>query len=93
MSYLKGVRTRYINILAKETQIWLDILASDLEFEDETELTLKINKCTERLQLYCEKVETQTDKLAEAIDSSDTELTQQLITENESICDFRPQAI
>lgn len=87
MPYLKGVRTRYVNILTKETQIGLDILASDIELIDETELTLKINKCIERLQSYCEKVENQTDKLAEAIGDSDTELTQQLITENESVCD------
>ena len=43
LPYLKGVRTRYINILKKETHCGLEILASDIKSFDETELTLKIN--------------------------------------------------
>ena len=52
MPYLKGVRTRYVNILKKETKVALDLLAIDEHFVDETELILKINNCAERLQLY-----------------------------------------
>ena len=37
--------------------------------------------------IYCDKVENQTDKLAEAIGDSDTEFSQQLAVENEEICD------
>ena len=85
LSYLKGVRTRYINIL--EIQCGSDILASDLELIDKTELILSVNKCVERLQLYCNKVENQTDKLAKAIGNKDTDLSEQLVTENASICD------
>ena len=40
-----------------------------------------------RLHLYCHKVENQTGKLAEAISDADAELSEQLVTENESICD------
>ena len=87
LSYLKGVRTRYITILQKEMQCDLDILASDLELIDDTELILSVNKCVERLQLYCDKVETQTDKLAEAIGNKDADLSEQLVSENTSICD------
>ena len=87
LSYLKGVRTRYINILEKEIQCGSDILVSDLELIDKTELILSVNKCVERLQLYCDKVENQTDKLAEAIWNKDTDLSEQLVTENASICD------
>ena len=87
LSYLKGVRTRYINILQKEMQCGLDILASDLELIDDTELILSVNKCVERLQLYCDKVENQTDKLAEAIGNKDADLSEQLVSENASICD------
>ena len=37
--------------------------------------------------MYSEKVECQTEKLAEAIGDSDTVLTAQLINENEDVCD------
>ena len=85
--YLKGVRTRYVNILKKETKVALDLLAIDEHFVDETELILKINNCVERLQLYNDKVEYQTEKLADAIGDSDTELTALLVAENETVCD------
>lgn len=65
-------------MLKKEIQVGLDILASNKEV-DET--------CAERLHIYCDNVETQIDKLAESICDSDTELTQQLLVENESVCD------
>ena len=87
LPYLKGVRTRYINILKNETHCGLEILASGIKLFDETELTLKINNCVERLQIYCDKVENQTDKLAEAIGDTEKELSEQLVTENGSICD------
>lgn len=87
MPYLKGVRTRYVNILKKETKVGLDLLGIDTGLIDETELILKINSCVERLQLYCDKVENQTERLAEAIADTDTELTNLLVTENESVCD------
>lgn len=85
--YLKGVRTRYVNILKKETKVGCDLLAIDTELVDETELILKVNNCVERLQLYSDKVEYQTEKLADAVGDSDTELTNLLVTENETVCD------
>ena len=36
--------------------------------------------------MYCDKMENQTDKLADAIGDSDTYLSQQLV-ENDEICD------
>ena len=50
-------------------------------------MILSVNKCVERLQLYCDKVETQTDKLAEAIGNKDADLSEQLVSGNASICD------
>ena len=38
-------------------------------------LLFLINRCVERLQLYFDKVENQTDKLAEALGVKDGELT------------------
>ena len=87
LAYLKGVRTRYVNILKKETHIGLGILASDVKLFDETELTLKINYCIIRLQINCDKVEIKTDKLAEAIGDKEKEFSEQLVTENGIICD------
>ena len=58
-SYIKGVRTRYVNILKKETKIAQDLLASSGLFTDETEMIIKCNSCIERLQMYCDKVEKQ----------------------------------
>ena len=88
VSYLKGVRTRYINILKKQTQIGLDLLEKAKgPLTSEAELNIKIGSCIERLQLYCDRVESQTEKLADAIGSKDTELTDQLVAENELVCD------
>ena len=87
LPYLKGVRTRYVNTLSKEIDNAKDILVCDTKLVDETELILSINRCVERLQLYCDKVETQTDKLADALGVKDEELTKHLINENEVVCD------
>ena len=85
--YLKGVRTRFVNILKKETTVALELLAIDEYLVDETELILKIKRCVERLQLYSDKVENHTEKLADAIGDSGTDFTEQLVTENETVCD------
>ena len=85
--YLKGVRTRYVNILKKKITIALDLLAAAEYTVVETELILKLNNCVERLQLYSNKVENQSEKLADAIRGSDTEYTNILVTENEAVCD------
>ena len=87
VSYLTGVRTRYVNILRMETQIGQELLGSSGDVSDETELIVKCNSCIDRLQLYCEKVENQTEKLAEAVGDSNPELINQLVSENESVCD------
>ena len=54
--YLKGVRTRYVNILKKEIAIDFDLLAAAEYTVVQTELILKLNDCVERLQLYSDKV-------------------------------------
>ena len=51
------------------------------------ELIPKISKCIEKLHVYSEKIKSQTEKLAETICDSDTELMAQLIYENEDVCD------
>ena len=95
VSYLKGVRTRYVNTLQKEINNGhgLITLSSDIDIMDETEFMIKCNSCIERLQLYSEKVESQTEKLAEAADESDEELIKQLATENETVGDEAMECI
>ena len=53
----------------------------------EAELSLRIDCYIECLQLSSDKVESQTEKLVDAIDSNDTEQTNHLVTEIESVCD------
>ena len=48
---------------------------------------MKINSCAEIMQLYSDKVENQTEKLADAVGDFDTEFTNQLVAENETVCD------
>ena len=48
---------------------------------------MKINKCIDRLQLHCEKVEIQTDQVAEVVDSSESEVIAQLIEETDLVSD------
>ena len=57
VSYLTGVRTRYVNILRKETQIGQELLGSSGDVSDETELIVRCNCCIDRLQLYSEKID------------------------------------
>ena len=85
--YLKGVRTRYVKTLQKETKIGQDLIPVSGDVSDETEFMIRCNSSIERLQLYYEKVENQTEKLAEAVGDSDKELIKQLVIENETICD------
>ena len=73
--YFKGVRPRFINILKKETTCGLESLSSDVKLFDETDLTIKIKSCFETLQIYCDKVENLSDKLAEAIGDLNKELS------------------
>ena len=87
VQYLKGVRTRYVNTLQKETKLGQDLIPISGDVSDETEFMIRCNSSIERLQLYHEKVENQTEKLAEALGDSDEELIKQIVSENEVICD------
>ena len=76
--FLRGVRTRYVNTLQKETKIGKDLIPVFGDVSDETEFMTRCNSSIERLQLYYEKAENQTEKLAEAVGDSDKELIKQL---------------
>ena len=82
VQYLKGVRTRYVNTLQKETKLGQDLIPISGDVSDEIEFMIRCNSIIERIQLYHEKVENQTEKLAEAVDDSDEELIKQIVSEN-----------
>ena len=87
VQYLKGIRTRYVNTLQKETKLGQDLIPISGDVSDEIEFMIRCNSSIERLQLYHEKVENQTEKLAEALGNSEKELNKQIVSENEVICD------
>ena len=83
--YLKGVRTRFLNSLNQEVLHGLTLLQSNMEQIDIEQCSKKINKCVEKIQTYCDKLENQTDWLADAIGEKEVELTQSLIEENKNV--------
>ena len=70
----------------KRRQIGWDRMPLSGDVSDKTEF-IRCNSCTESLQLYYENVENQTEKLAETVEDSDKELTIELVSENDTICD------
>ena len=86
--YLKELgQSRYVKTLQKETKIVQDLIPVSSDVSEETEFMIRCNSIIKRIQLYYEKVENQTEKLAEAAGDSDKELIKQLVIENETICD------
>ena len=73
ISYLKGIRTRYRNFLEKEIAIASDILRYDPDQIDVERVLIEITKCVEKIKMYSEKVEIQTEKLSCALDETETD--------------------
>jgi len=76
LSYIKGVRTRYRNLLSSEVDVAKDLLKSD--YSQNESIVLQVDKCIERLFTYSEKLETQGHTLAKAIGDSDNELLESM---------------
>ncbi|XP_045158369.2 uncharacterized protein LOC123524328 [Mercenaria mercenaria] len=85
--YLKGVRTRYVNILKTEVEIAEGILQKDLEYCDKDEYVECVMKCVEKMQVYREKLENQTDKLASALSKEEETYIQTILEEDCSLCE------
>ena len=73
--YLKGIRTRFLNSLNQEVLHGLTLLQSNMEQIDIEQCSKEINKCVEKNQTYCDKLENQTDRLADAVGEKEVELT------------------
>ena len=72
LSYLKGVRTRYRNTLENELEYGQSILKDDTKQFDSEYITNEITISIEKLKLYSEKLEKQTEKYVDAL-GDDTE--------------------
>jgi len=82
LPYVKGVRTRFYNVLDKEIKNGLEIVKEDIDFlspEECKEVKQRAGECRLTLDTYTEKLGAQSDKLAEALGETDTALTESII--------------
>ena len=86
IAHLKGVRTRYRNILGKDILCAKELLLSDLDSCDVRKLSSDINKCCRSLQLYSEKLETQSEKLSNALAENDLEFVEEITNDDSLLC-------
>lgn len=86
ISYIKGVRTRFRNILETEVQVAKDLITCGYEDDEEIEMGIKVSKCTEKLKSYSEKVKLQSEKLASAVGESESELIEAILDEDCKLC-------
>ncbi|XP_053382192.1 uncharacterized protein LOC128549495 [Mercenaria mercenaria] len=82
--YLRGVRTRYRNILETEIIVTRDLLQIDPEDVELSER--KVSKCLNRLVSFSDKLEVQSASLAKAIGDTDTELLETIGNDDTILC-------
>ena len=86
VTYLKGIRTRYRNFLEKEIEIANVMSRTISESAGVEPLIELIGKCVEKLQMYTEKVEIQTEKLCSALDESESEFIENILGQDSQLC-------
>ena len=86
LSYLKGVRTRYRNCIESEIKQGVSILYGKVPKGEETEYVLKASKCAEKIKLYVNKLEIQSDKVASSIEEDKTEEIEKIVEEDCKLC-------
>ena len=75
VSYLKAIRTRFLNTLTTEIKNGTDILSCDRDEIDIEVFIGKVNKCIEKnRKKYSHKLESQTINLAENIGDTHSEV-------------------
>ena len=84
--YLKGIRTRYRNFLEQEIEKATELLRYDRGGIDVEHTVHAINKCVEKLNVYSEKVETQTEKLSCVLDESEGDFLDTILGQDSQIC-------
>lgn len=87
VKYLKGVRTRYFNILDKEVKSAHELLETDLSLANTDDVLSNIHLCVDKLKTYVDKLEVQSEKLTCAIGETDEELTDSILKDDTNLCD------
>lgn len=82
---MKGVRTRFYNMLDKEVQTGVELLNLDVSTDECTRVRKQTNECKQKIDSYIEKLSNQSDKLAQAIGDSDEELLQSIIMDDSTL--------
>lgn len=83
LKYLKGIRTRYVNIRQETIRHGNELIQSDISEKD---LSLKIKNCTERLNVFNEKFEAQSEKVTGELTDTDEDLVERILQEDEILC-------
>ena len=87
LPYLKGVRTRYLNALGKEIKKGNQLLDTDIHMVGTKDLLFDLNDCKERINLFTEKLQSQSDKLAESLGDSDVDFSEKIVDDDAVICE------
>jgi len=85
LPYLKGVRTKYTNILHKAMDSGKAFLTENLHNVDTKLFHADIVNCIEKIKTYSEKLQNQSEKLALAIGDTDKDFTAEIIEEDSDI--------
>ncbi len=85
LSHLKGVRTRYRNILTTEIQNGIGIMSTEVQKPNEQQYVMKASKCAEKVKLYVEKLESQSGKVISAMEQNDEDINSTM-DEDCSLC-------
>lgn len=90
LQYTKGVRTRFFNTLDREIQHGSTLIDTETDYlspEDCTILRQKVIECKHKINIYIEILNIQSEKLAQELGDSDSDLTESIIKNDSDLCD------
>ena len=79
------VRTRFLNTLTNEIKNGRSMVSCEKDKIDIEEYIIKVNRCIEKIETYCCKLETQTERLAEKVEDKEKEFIEHCIDENQAL--------
>lgn len=86
VTHVKGVRTRFRNVLEKNVQIGKELLNTSVENYDIESQVSQINMCIQTIQIYSDKLEVQSEKLANVLEESDSEFLNEMTDNDCMLC-------
>jgi len=86
VTHLKGVKTRFRNVLEKNIASGNGLLQCDIENCDVGWIISETNICIQSLQVYSDKLENHCEKVASAFEASDQTFVKQIIGEDGALC-------